>query len=164
MLRRSFLLSATALTGCASVAQTFDSKLAQVVSDVSLIARGIGQIVPQVMSFTSLTPTGVAAIQQAAADIAMVADQIKSVTSIAAAQPWVQKLETYLNTIVTILAAMPLPPQISVALQAATVLLPVIEMLVGLLTNINPAAGRFQTGAMSPDQARLVLAGSAAKK
>ncbi len=163
MLRRSFLMT-TALVpvaGCATISQTLNKNLAQIISDVSLIANGIGSILPQLSSLVGLSDAARSTIQDAIAGIKLVADQVKGIASTADGQPLIQRLETYLNAIVSALAMLPLPPQISVILQAATVLLPIIETLVGLL--IKPSASRFGSS-MSPDAARLVLASWSPKK
>jgi hypothetical protein len=167
MLRRNFLIATTAIvpiTGCSTIAQTFDSKLSLLVSDVTLIANGVSSLLPTIGSIAGLSDTVKSTIQLAIDGIREVANQIKGVTSTAAGQPWIQKLETYLNAIVSALSMLPLPPQVSVILQAATVLLPILETIVGLLTNLTPATARVQSGAMSPDAARAALALAAAKK
>jgi hypothetical protein len=149
------------VAGCATLSQTFSKTLAQIVSDVSLIANGIGSILPQLSALAGLSDSARTTIQAAIAGIKLVADQIKGIASTADGQPLIQQLEGYLNAIISALAMLPLPPQISVILQAAMVLLPILEALVGLL--MKPAANRFGS-AMSPDAARLVLASWAPKK
>ena len=64
------------------------------------------------------------------------------------------------------MAGLPLPPQIQLALQAASVLLPVIEAAVGLLLPAQPAAPAARlaaASALTPDQARALLIGVAGK-
>ncbi len=161
MLRRSFLMTTAlvSVAGCATLSQTFNKNLAQIISDVSLIANGVGSLLPQIAALTGLSAAAITTIQQAITAIKSIADQIKGISSTADAQPLVQRIESYLNTIVGALAVLPLPPPISVILQAATVLLPIVEALVGMLVTAKPMAGT-----MSPDSARLILAGAAPKK
>jgi hypothetical protein len=83
-----------------------------------------------------------------------------------ASAPVIQQIETDLNGVVTALAGLPIPPPYSTYVQAAAVLLPVVEAFVtSVIPTPAPApapAVAAKAGAMTPDQARLVLEGAAA--
>jgi hypothetical protein len=98
-------------------------------------------------------------IGSALGSVQSVATALAKVTDKAAAQPLVTKLETYVNAFVSAAAGIPLlPPSIQLALQAASILLPVIEVAVGLVL---PSAPKASAATMTPAQARLVLKGTA---
>jgi hypothetical protein len=167
MITRRLLVSAAPavalaplLAACAG--KTVDQSIATVVTDVSTIANGLQGTLTQLgaLGVAGLTPAIVSTVGNYVADLQQVATQVSGATTTAAAQPLVQKVETYVNTIVSTLALIPLPPPISTALQAAAILLPVIEVAVGLL--VPPTNGA--SPGMTPDQARLVLLGAAAAK
>ena len=80
--------------------------------------------------------------------------------------PIVQQIETDLNGVVTALAGLPLPPPYNTYVQAAAVLLPVIEAFV---TSVIPTAPPVPAAvsaeapkSMTISQARMVLEGAAA--
>jgi hypothetical protein len=73
----------------------------------------------------------------------------------------VQQVENDVNAIVKAASAIPGPPaQVTVALTAAQVLLPVIEAAVNMVVPASAAAAN----AMTPDVARLVLKADAQLK
>lgn len=162
MQRRHFLALApsVALGGCLTGP---DQAIATVANDAKLIASGLQGVLVQLgnLNVAGLTPAILATVGSAVTNLQAVADAIAGVATNAAAQPLVQKIETYVNTIVSALAVLPLPPPISTALQAAAILLPIIEAAVGMVLPASTA--RAAKGlALTPDQARLVLAGSSA--
>jgi hypothetical protein len=145
-------LAAAPLAACAGVS------LQTVASDVSIIADGMKGVLVQLgaLSIPGLTPQLMAQIGGYVADLQSVAAVISGTSSVDAAKPLVAQVETLVNAIVGALAVLPLPPPISTALQAAAILLPVIEMALGMVTG-QPKA---KAGAMSADQARMVLRGA----
>jgi hypothetical protein len=161
MIRRHILiglLATTALAGCNT--PVTDKTVAAVASDISIIAAGLQGVIGPLSAVVNIDPTTLATAKMAINGIADIAKAMSSVTDVAGTQPLVQKLETYLNMAVSALATVPLlPPTITIALQAASILLPVIESLVGLAMQA-PRAGN----AMSPAEARLVLKASAIKR
>jgi hypothetical protein len=167
--RRS-LLAATAvivpLSGCAALnSGTLDKNLADAIAKVKLVANGLQGVLSQLAAMPSLgLPSNVlASIGNYVSLINGAATSMASVTTIAAAQPVVQKIETYLNALVTV-AANFLPPPIGTIVSAASLLLPIIEGLVGLvLAPSAPTARRASAAAptMTQAQAELVLAQSA---
>lgn len=161
MKRRSLLFGTTSFFGLAACAGT-DQTVKIVATDVQLIANGLQGILPNLGTLAGLSPESLATIANALADLQQVASAIAQTSTTAEEKPLVQKVEAYVNTIVSILAAIPLiPPPISTVLQAAAILLPIIETAVGLVVQ-NPPRVRGGTP-MTADQARLILGASAAK-
>jgi hypothetical protein len=161
MISRRSILAVTPLVALGACAgQSADQTIAAVAADANTIARGLKGVLAQLgtLSVPGLTPSVISSVGVAVSEIQAIATSLAGVTSTAAAQPLVQKIETYLNTIVTALAALPLPAPIATALQAATILLPIIEVTVGLVVPPSAAA----PGTMSAAEARLILRGSAA--
>ena len=164
MLTRRELLSRTivassagfALYGCANANQVAST----VASDASLIATGLQGALANIgnLNISGLTADRIQTIGLALAGLKTVATSLAMATTSAQAQPLVQQLETDLNAIVGALATLPLPPQISVALQAAAILLPVIEAAIGMVIP-TPAPTAPAPQHMTPDQARLILQG-----
>lgn len=101
-----------------------------------LIANGLQGVVSQLANLVppipGLTLPVLATITNGVADIKAVAQAIGTASSQTTAQPLVQKLEGYVNGVVGALAVLPLPPPILLGVQAAAVLLPVIELAVNL--------------------------------
>lgn len=157
MLRRAFLV-AVPLGACSTITDSGVGKIAQ---DVNILATGLNGVLTQLgnISILGLTPAIMSTVGSAIASIQALAVSISTATSTAAAQPLVQKIETYVNTVVSALAVLPLPPAIALALQAASILLPIIETAVGLLVTAKPMLGN----AMNPDEARIILRGYALK-
>jgi hypothetical protein len=162
MISRRSILAVTPLAALAACAgQSADQTIATVAADANTIAGGLQGVLAQLgpLNVPGLTPSVISTVGVAVSQIQTVAASISGVTSAAAAQPLVQKIETYLNTIVAALAGLPLPPPVSTALQAAAILLPIIEVAVGLVVQ---QAAKAAPGAISPDEARMILRGSAA--
>jgi hypothetical protein len=168
MIRRAFLLGASGAGLAACTTASVDAGLATAASDVATIAAALPAVLTQLgtLSIPGLTPAIVATVGVAVSGIQTVASALSGAATAAAAQPLVAKVETYVNGIVTALAGLPLPPPISTALTAASILLPVIEAAIGLVTTPAPAAARMAASApsMSPAQARLILKGIAVSK
>ncbi len=122
-----------------------------VVSDAGLIAAGLAGAFKDV----SAVPGAVVA---ALTDLASAAEALADADTIAFAQPMVLRIEADMNALVAAVGALPLPANAASAIQAAQVLLTVIEAGVNLLVTASAAPG-----AMTPQQARLVLAAAAAR-
>lgn len=149
MNRRHLLIATPALllAGCV----TGNTALATVAQDVATIASGLLGVLPNLPA--NIIPSAtMAAVGAAVADLQSLASQVSSAASTTAAQPIVKQVETDVNTIVNALAAFPIPAPFSTAIQAAAVLLPIIEVAVGFVV---PASA--VRGAMTPDQARAAL-------
>lgn len=161
--RRTMLIGAAAVPLAACSSAQPDPNLTQAVADVNALSAGLSGMLAGLSAsgVSGLTPDVLATVNGAIANLKTAAAAIAKTATAVAAQPVVQQVEGYVNTVVSVLGALPLPPPISTILEAASVLLPIIETTVGLLA---PTAGmRMKAAAMTPDQARLILLGSAAK-
>lgn len=165
LLSRTILASGAGLTlwGCATANQVAST----VAQDASLIATGLKGALANLgaLNIPGLTADKVMTIGLAVAGLQTVATSLLMATTTAVAQPLVQQIETDLNAIVGALAGLPLPPPISTALQAAAILLPVIETAIGMVlpptAPATPAARLAASVTMTADQARLILKGFA---
>lgn len=165
MLRRDLFksVSAVALMGAASGCSLFMGKspaqgIAQVVSDLQLIAQSFTAALPSFAKIVGINSNTLSQIQNWISQIVAAAQGVASAANGSAAQPFVQQVETDLNAIVGALAGLPLPPPIGTVLAAAGVLLPVIEAAVGLvLPPSSPARSLAAMRPMTPDQARAAL-------
>jgi hypothetical protein len=152
--RRSFVSAVAALLlalspiACTSV--QIHAAMKQAAMDTSLIALSLKNALPQLAAIQGMPADTITELAGYVDDLQRVAAAINAAASASEALPSVQQLEADLNSIVGALATFPLPPNISTVLQAATVLLPVIEVAVGIA--VPP-----QAGPMSPAQARAVL-------
>lgn len=150
MNRRNLLLAFPALAALAAC-QTGNTTLAVVAQDVSTIASGLLGVLPNLPA--NIVPAAtMAKVGEAVADLQKLAAQLSSTATTTAAQPIVQQVEADVNTIVDALAAFPIPPPYSTAIQAAAVLLPVIEVAVGFVVPAKTASA-----SMTADQARAAL-------
>ena len=149
LLRTSALVPVAVVVACAG--QTVPQALQQAAQDAALLATGLAPVIPQLTGFVSASTLATA--QTALATLKGAATQLAGIPTTSGAVPVVQQIEQAVNAILGIaaplLAATPAGP----ILTAASVLLPVIEAAVGMI--VPPAASN-----MSPDQARLILAGA----
>lgn len=160
MLRRNLLIATPALALGACNTINIDKTLATVAADANLIAGGLKGVLAQLgpLNIPGLDTAILGKAATAIAGIQTVAASLTGVTSTAAAQPLVQKIESYVNVVVSALASLPLPPPISTAIQAAAILLPIIEIAVGLAV---PASAAKASPAMDANMARVILSGAA---
>ena len=142
------------LAACATTAAFSPTVVA---TDVKLIAAGLGAALPQVQG---IGPAPLASMEKALSDIEAVAGGIDTATTLNAAQVSVQSVETDVAVIMAALEGVPLPPGVTVALQAATVLVPVLEADVAIVTAPTAAAS---ASFMTPDAARAALRSAAAR-
>lgn len=164
-MNRRTLLAAMAISPLAACSSTTppDPNLSQAVQDVNALSAGLSGMLAGLSASgaAGLTPDVLATVNGAIANLKTAAAAIAKTATAVAAQPVVQQVEGYVNTVVSVLGALPLPPPISTVLEAASVLLPIIEAAVGLLT---PAAKmKAAPASMTPDQARLILLGNTGK-
>ncbi len=141
-------LAATSLAACAVGTPTPTA----VASDVNLIATAFAAMLPTLASIPGISAPTTTSVNQAIGDLQVAATAIVAAATIAAAQPVVSRVETDVNAVIVVLAGLPLPAPIPSVLEAASVLLPIIETAVGMTTlvGITPAA-------MTPTQARAAL-------
>ena len=157
-LSRRAILGATALAplalaGCATFTGKTPTQIAaQVLSDVNLVASGLANAMPGLAASKAVPAATLARAQAYVAQVQAAAAQMQGVVTKGAAQPIVTQIETDVNALAGLLAGLPLPPPYAQVFQAAVVLLPVIEVSVGLAV---PAGASH---AMTPAEARLVLA------
>lgn len=161
--RRGFLgiaatTSVAALAACAMINpnNTPQENMVQVVADVTNIANAFARSLPQITAL-SLSANTKAMISADVSDLNAVAKALTSAATTTTAQPLVQKVENDVNAVMDAVAALPgLPLALSGILQAATVLLPIIEASVGLAVPVATASRAKATG-MTPDEARALL-------
>ena len=150
MKRRHALTGTSMLFVAALIGCTRSSDVpATVATDAGLIASGLAG------SFKDISAVP-GAILAALTDLASAAQALADEDTIASAQPLVQRVEADVNAVVTAVGALPLPANAASALQAAQVLLVVIEAGVNLVVTASSTRA-----AMTPEQARLVLAAAA---
>lgn len=157
--RNVFLLgtSALALGACSLTPAQVSAISGQAVSDVQTIASGLKAILPQIAAVVGIPATTVTTVTNLVGDISSVAAGISTATAQSSAQTVVQQVEADVNSVVSVLAAIPfLPPPIILALQAATVLLPAIETALNMIV---PASLKAKADAISltPAGARAYL-------
>jgi hypothetical protein len=136
-----------ALIGCARSSDV----PATVATDAGLIASGLAGSFKGVSAVPGVVVT-------ALTDLTSAAKALADADTIASAQPLAQRMEADVNAVVAAVGALPLPANMASAIQAAQVLLVVIEAGVNLAVTASGARG-----AMTPEQARLVLAAAAAR-
>ena len=167
--RRRFLtvggVSAAAilLVGCNLTPAQVNTALSAAASDAQTIAAGLSGAMSSLatLKIPGLTATTIGKVQTAIAAIVTVANGLSGATSTNTAQPLVQQLEGDINAVVDALAGLPLPAEIELPLQAATVLLPLIETAVGMVVSqVTSAAKMRATTPMTPAQARALLIGA----
>lgn len=160
--RRLTLAAPLALAACGTGVDP-----TQAIADAQTVVNGVGGVYAQ---FLTLYPTAVSPAQQAsvasslAAARAAVAQLSASASSLTTAQT-LQAVEANVNAVLTVLnTVVPLvpgvPPAVSAGLLAASVLLPMIEAMIGQLQGQAPKVATARAG-MSPEAARLILKGDA---
>ena len=169
--RRSLLLGVAALPLAAGACESLkdpatgkidptkiDRALKLAAADAKVIAAGLKSVLAQLSSLDipGLTPEVMKGAGITIAGVTDAADALQNVSTIAAAQPLVKKLVTYATTFAGALAKLPLPKEVTTALNAAVILLPVVEVTVDLVVNRLPETSEI-------DGARAVLADCAAR-
>jgi len=161
MLRRNLLKTTTyipvgvavSLAGCASVSQWVDSNLGQVVADANLVNSGVKYILTQFAGVVGLDQGAVTTITGIADDINAVVQTLAGTYTESNAKPLVERLATLLTSFATVAGTfVGLPPIVGMVLQAALVLIPAIEKVLGIAGVSAPKGA-----AINPDQARVIL-------
>lgn len=149
---RRHLLAGTALLPVGAVlAGCTAPQLAQFQTDTNLINAGLQGILPILQKGGIAVPAALSGYLSA---LASAAQAVLGAATASAAQSPVSQVAAAVNAIVGVLAGLSLvSPPVTALLLAAQVLLPIIETAVGIKVVGAPA------GAMSPDAARLILAG-----
>lgn len=153
-MRKILALAGLLLTACTTAPdgtqQLNTPTVAQVSADVSLVAGGLQNALTALSAVPNLNiPTDTLNIAQASlSGLKTAAASIAGASSPAAAQPMVQQVETYVNTFVGAVSAVPgIPDNVRAYLQAANVLLPVIEVAVNMAVPPPPADAAAQARA-----------------
>ena len=160
------LAASSTLAGCTTVEGwingTVNAQAIQtLIADAKSISNGLAAVLPSIAAASGIAPqaavnilAGLAALQAAADAIAAATDP-KAAATVSA----VRELAIALNSIVAAAAGVPLlPPEIKLALAAASALLPVLEGLAGIAAA--PASSDAAT--IPPAEAKLILDGFAA--
>lgn len=160
MHRRSVLATipaiAVALAGCASTNSTATISN-EAVTDLNLIATALEPLGDTVATMAGATPAIVAQVNTDVAQLAAAAQAVAPGISTAVAQPSVMTVASALQAIVNALQGFALPANVQSVLTAAEALLPLVQMAVGIAI----AVAAPKAGAMTPAQARVVLAAAA---
>lgn len=166
MKRRAVLLATCAMglaLGACSTLTKANAAVAAASSDVTIIANGLGDVLTQLGSLGNIPADVISTVTKAVSGIKAVASSLSGAATETAAQPLVQQIEGYVNAVVSTLAGLSnlLPSPITLALQGASVLLPVIEGAIGMLTTTAPTASAMR---MTSAEARLALTSVRATK
>jgi hypothetical protein len=157
MMRRNILLGpiGVMLVGCSGTTPTSS----QLITDLTTIVNGLSTTLPAI---AAADPALAPKLAPLIAQLPLMQSDLQGLKATAAAPNagTLAEVDQWLNTVVSTAASIPLiPPPYSLALQAAAVLLPVIESQINPM--LAPAASRASTGpVMTPDQARLILQGA----
>lgn len=141
-------LAATTLTACATGIPT----PATVAQDVTLIATAFAAILPGFASIAGIGSATTATVGQAIVDLQAAAAAVSAADTTVSARPVVTRVATDVGAVIAVLTGLPLPAPIATVLEAAAVLLPVIEAAVGIVARAGTAPG-----SMTPAQARAAL-------
>lgn len=137
------------LVGCVSGAPSVPPAA---LSDLNLIADALEALMPQLGLVSGLSAAAINTATQAITDLQAAADAVAAADTIAAARPIVARIASDVSAVIGALSAANLPEALTRALQAASVLLPIIEAAVGLAAS---AGAGIST--MTPAQARATL-------
>lgn len=172
MKKTLWLLATLLVFGCAGSAPS--PQVQQAVTDASLIVNGVAAEVKQIqLLYPNAIPadkTGALLASLGAAQTALA--QLQTVTSMPATGTQLQTIEQNINSVLGIVSTglgsipacqlSPICQTISVALGAASVLLPGVDAVVTqIATGTAPAPAPMATYGMTPDQARMTLAAAA---
>jgi len=156
---RKFLIAGIAslamLAACSTNPGAPSVTLQLVATDISTIATGLNTALNN-PAVVAAIPGGVlpAKVSEALTDLMTVSQAAAAAPDAAAMKGSVSIVESDVNVIVGALAGLKLPPPAPTILLAATVLLPAIEVAVGIVV---PASASASTSKMSPDAARVHL-------
>jgi hypothetical protein len=151
-MRRLFLLYPLLLLACTNTTPY------QVATDIATLANGVAGAAKVLAQDNVLPSSTLVTVDQDVSIIQAAALAVAQATAQSAQQTAVQQAADALNAVVNTLAtAKGIPQEVQTALQAAEVLLPVIETEVGLQAPAGAAT------AMIPDQARGILEAEAQK-
>jgi hypothetical protein len=153
--RRTILYATPAFLAACGTTGTVD--VTQAIADAGIITNGIAGVVQSLVTLGRISPAQqisiagyISTARIAQAQLSASASALNNVTNL-------QGVEDAINAALPILSAIPgLPPEITVGIVAAQVLLPIIEATIAQLLNKPPKVSAARQ-AMSPDSARAVL-------
>jgi hypothetical protein len=144
------------LTACAGQNAAQVTQLAA--TDAQTLAAGLQAELPAIESVPGVSASTVSLVKVALSDLQTEAAALSTSLTTTEAQPVVQKIEADVNAVVQAASGLPgIPPAVTSVLQAADVVLPIIEESVGLITNV------VGSPAMGPAQALVILHAAAGK-
>jgi hypothetical protein len=151
---RSVSFAALAAIGTAfslAACQTGQSRLPQLAADAQALANGLGGVVSEMEKSGKISQSQANQIETY---LALVQQATAAIKSGAQNRPLVQQIIVAVNDLAATAAAVPdLPPDVTLGLQAANTLLPVLEADLGL-----SAVKAAEKPSMSPAMARTILA------
>jgi len=117
--------------------------LSTIIADTQLIAGAVQTATSTLSLFPGINPTMVANVNTAVSALQATLAALQTATTATAAQPLIQQVEAAINAIVGAVAGIPgLPLEVTLALDAAIILLPIIEAAVNQIVTPTPAAAR----------------------
>jgi hypothetical protein len=157
----ALVLPAVGLAGCGMTANV-PAAVVTAATDAELIAAGLAAIVPGIAGIPTSVNADIAsiaaAVQTYAAEVKAMALALAGDVTAAVALPSVKSIETAVNSVLTMVAGLPIPPPYSTYIQEIAVMLPVVEAAVGI--SGAPAHQRLAqavAGSMSVATARASL-------
>jgi hypothetical protein len=150
------VIALLAVSACAG--QTAAQVTQTLLTDTTTMAAALKAEMPAIQAVQGIPAANVAQAQAALADLQSVAGMLNTSMTTTAAQPVIQKIVADVTTFND--AVLPFAGATPVAgiLEAANVLLPVLEVAVNLVSPVGAAAN-----SMTPDQAVAVLKAAAAQ-
>lgn len=152
------------LAGCGAN-QPIDQNFARLAALVNTLAAALAKILPTIVSVAGGSSPLALQITGYIDELQKFAATVAASASTGAAASTVKQIENVVNALVQAASNLPLPPPIPSILMAASVVLPTLEALVGLLI---PAAPRPRIAsapaAMTPAEAEAILTAAAAQK
>ena len=150
LIRTTPFIAMAALSACSTA--TVSSVSATVVSDVNLIGSALQTALPSLQILTGLNTTQASSVIPKVESIIGLAATFTTTVAQNTAQTIVTQINADFAALETALAGLPLPPNVSTVMAAIGVLLPVIDVAIGLAAPAMASPGR-----MTPDEARVAL-------
>lgn len=117
--------------------------ISTIISDVQLIAGGVQSTVSTLAFLPGINPTMLTNVNTALGALQTTLAALQTATTATAAQPLLQQIDAAINAIVGAVAGIPgLPFEVTLALDAASILLPIIEAAVNQVITPTPATAR----------------------
>ena len=153
MIRHLLLATALVASLAACSSTTTPVTVQSVANDVNLIATGLNNALSQPSVVAVIPAATMTQIETALAELTKLSADVAAAPSATAAKGTVAVVEADVNAIVASLAGLPLPPPAPMILEAANIILPVVEVAIGIAAPASAASH-----AMNADVARMHLA------